>query len=181
MAPGESACVHVVAVDRVQNSTADEVSCASPLVPPPMPSLRAHDVAVTANPGSVGLVGLDTWFWLAPAPAALTVDETYLGSQYVVTATPMAAGWDFGDRSTMQATGSSGFGRAYPQQSSVTHTYQAHSQAGYTVRAIIRYDVTWSAVAGGRRVGPYPLGSIEIPARPLVYAVEQAQPELIAT
>jgi hypothetical protein len=179
--PGESACVHVQAVDRVQNSTADQVSCASPLVPPPMPAWRAPDIAVVANPGRVGLVGLDTWFWLAPAPATLKIDETYLGSQYVVTATPMAASWDFGDGSTMQATGSSGFGRAYPQQSSVTHTYQAHSQAGYAVRAIIRYDVTWSAVAGGRSFGPYPLGSIEIPARPLVYPVEQAQPELIAT
>jgi hypothetical protein len=36
-------------------------------------------------------------------------------------------------------------------------------------------------VDGGRRFGPYPLGAIEIPAHPLVYPVEQAQPELIAT
>jgi hypothetical protein len=81
----------------------------------------------------------------------------------------------------MQSTDSSGFGRAYPQESSVTHAYQAHSQAGYAVRAVVRYDVTWSAMAGDRSFGPYPLGSIEIPARPLVYPVEQAQPELIAT
>jgi hypothetical protein len=81
----------------------------------------------------------------------------------------------------MQSIGGSGFGRAYPQQSSVTHTYQSHNQLGYPVRAIIRYDVMWSAVTGGRSFGPYPLGSVEIPARPLVYPVEQAQPELIAT
>jgi hypothetical protein len=165
----------------VQNSTADQVSCASPLVPPPMPAWHASDIAVTANPNGVGLVGLDTWFWLAPPPATLIVDESYLGSQYVVTATPMAAGWDFGDGSSTQSTDSSGFGRAYPEQSSVTHTYQAHSQAGYSVRSVIRYDVTWLAVDGGRRFGPYPLGSIEIPARTLVYPVQQAQPELIAT
>jgi hypothetical protein len=181
MRAGETACLHVMAVDRVQNSTADQVSCASPLVPPPMPAWHASDIAVTANPNGVGLVGLDTWFWLAPPPATLVVDEAYLGSQYVVTATPMAAGWDFGDGSSTQSTDSSGFGRAYPEQSSVTHTYQAHSQAGYSVRSVIRYDVTWSAVDGGRRFGPYPLGSIEIPARTLVYPVQQAQPELIAT
>jgi hypothetical protein len=181
MTAGETACLHVMAVDRVQNPTADQVSCASPLVPPPMPAWHASDIAVTANPSGVGLVGLDTWFWLAPSPATLVVDESYLGSEYVVTATPVAAGWDFGDGSSTQSTDSSGFGRAYPEQSSVTHTYQAHSQAGYGVQAIVRYEVTWSAVDGGRRFGPYPLGSIEIPARTLVYPVQQAQPELIAT
>jgi hypothetical protein len=181
MSPGETGCLHVEAVDRVQNSTADEVSCAAPLVPPPMPAWRAPDIAVMANPNGVGLVGLDTWFWLAPSPATLTVDETYLGSQYIVTATPIAARWDFGDGSTMPSSGSSGFGRAYPEQSSVTHTYEAHTQAGYSVRATIRCDVTWTSVAGGRRFGPYPLGSTDIPARTLVYPVEQAQPELIAT
>lgn len=181
MAPGEIACIHVMAVDGVQNSTADQVSCASPLVPPPMPAWHASGIAVTANPSAVGLVGLDTWFWLAPSPATLIVDESYLGSQYVVTATPVAAGWDFGDGSSTQSTGSTGFGRAYPEQSSVTHMYEAQSQAGYAVRSTIRYEVTWSALDGGRRFGPYPLGSIEIPARTLVYPVEQAQPELIAT
>jgi hypothetical protein len=181
MAPGETACLHVMAVDRVQNSTAEQVSCASPLVPPPMPAWHPSDIAVIANPSAVGLVGLDTWFWLAPSPATVIVDESYLGSQYVVTATPIAAGWDFGDGSSTQSTDNSGFGRAYPEQSSVTHTYQAHSQAGYEVRASIRYDVTWRAVDGSRRFGPYPLGSIEIPARTLTYPVEQAQPELIAT
>jgi len=181
MTPGETVCVHVEAVDRVQNSTADQVSCASPLVPPPMPAWNAPDVAVMANPTRVGLVGLDTWFWLGPAPASLTVDESYMGSHYLVAATPVAASWDFGDGSSLPSTGSSGFGRAYPEQSSVTHTYQAHSQAGYAVRAIIRYDVSWSALAGGRSFGPYPLGSIEIPAQPLAYPVQQAQPELVAT
>jgi hypothetical protein len=182
MTPGENACVHVEAVDRVQNSTADQVACASPLVPPPMPAWRAPDIAVAANPSGVGLVGLDTWFWLAPAPEPLTVDETDQGTQYVVTATPVGASWDFGDGSSgTLSAGSSGFGRAYPQQSSVTHMYQAHNQAGYAVRATVRYDVNWSAVAGGRRFGPYRLGSIEIPAQPLAYSVQQAQPELVAT
>jgi hypothetical protein len=182
VAPGESACVHVVAVDRVQNSTADQVTCASPLVAPPMPAWRAPDIAVTANPSGVGLVGLDTWFWLAPEPATLTVDETDHGTQYVVTAIPVGANWDFGDGSSgTSSTDIAGFGRPYPQQSSVTHMYQAHSHAGYAVQAIVRYDVTWSALTGGRTFGPYPLGSIDLPARALVYPVQQAQPELIAT
>jgi hypothetical protein len=181
MSPGETACLHVQAVDRVQNSTADQVSCAAPLAPPPMPDWRAPEAAVVANPTNVGLVGLDTWFWVAPRPATLTIDETLQGSGYVVTATPIGAGWDFGDGSSEQFSDASSFGEAYPHPSSVTHIYQAHSQPGYRVRAVVRYDVNWSAVVGGRRFGPYALGSIELPAQPLVYPVEQAQPELVAT
>jgi hypothetical protein len=181
MTPGETACLHVVAVDRVQNSTAEQVSCAAPLAPPPMPVWGGVDTAVKANPNGVGLVGLDTWFWLAPGPAALTVEETYLGSRYIVTATPLAASWNFGDGSIDRSSDSSGFGHPYPEPSSMTHTYQAHSRDGYAVRAAIRYEVTWAAVVGGHTFGPYPLGSMDLPAHPLVYPVEQAQPELIGT
>jgi hypothetical protein len=182
MTPGETACLHVQAVDRVQNSTADQVSCAAPVAPPPLPAWGAVDSAVMANPNGVGLVGLDTWFWLEPRPVTLTVAENYLGSRYVVTATPIAASWDFGDGSIgTLSSDSSGFGHAYPEPSSVTHTYQAHSRDGYAVRAAIRYDMTWAAAVGGRTFGPYPLGSMDLPAHQLVYPVEQAQPELIAT
>jgi hypothetical protein len=181
MNPDENACVHVQAFDRVQNSTAEQVACAGALSPPPMPAWAGPDVSVAANPARTGLVGLETWFWLAPAPRTLTIDETYEGVAYTVNAAPVAATWGFGDGATSRPVGDAGFGRAYPQPSSVAHTFEAHSQAGYAVRAALRYDVTWMATIGGRRVGPYPLGSIELPARPLVYTVEQAQPELIAT
>jgi hypothetical protein len=179
--PHETACLHVQAFDRVQNSTAEQSSCGAPLAPPPMPTWSAPETAVAANPTGVGLVGLDTWFWLAPAPAAITAAETYQGIDYSVTATPVAAGWDFGDGSYARFNDGSGFGWAYPQPSSVVHTYEAHSQVGYGARAAIRYDVSWTALVGGRSFGPYPLGSVELPAHPLVYPVEQAQPELIAT
>jgi len=179
--PHETACLHVQAFDRVQNSTAEQSSCGAPLAPPPMPTWIAPETAVAANPTGVGLVGLDTWFWLAPAPAAIKAAETFQGIDYSVTATPVAAGWDFGDGSSARFNDGSGFGWAYPQPSSVVHTYEAHSQVGYGARAAIRYDVSWTALVGGRSFGPYPLGSVELPAHPLVYPVEQAQPELIAT
>jgi hypothetical protein len=49
------------------------------------------------------------------------------------------------------------------------------------VQAAIRYDVSWSAIVGGRAFGPYPLGSMDLPAHALIYPVEQAQPELVET
>jgi len=46
---GQSACVHVIAYDRLQNATPDEQACAQVLPPPPMPSpppgLRLRDRA----------------------------------------------------------------------------------------------------------------------------------------
>jgi len=39
--------------------------------------------------------------------------------------------------------------------------------------------VTWTAEIGGRKVGPYPMGTFTQTAIPLRYAVEQAQPVLL--
>ncbi len=177
----ETACLHVVAFDRVNNASADEPACAAPLVAPPMPAWPVPGIDVVANPSAPGLVGLDTWFWLSPAPGAISLDEAYRGVRYVLTATPAGAVWDFGDGSSQRYTDHAGWGRAYPLESSVTHTYQAHSEPGYPVQASLRYEVTWAAILGGRLFGPYPLGIVDLPARPLAYGVEQAQPVLLAT
>ena len=177
--PGETACVHVQAFDRLHNATAEQVACSAPLVPPPMPAWAIQS-RVEANPGAPGLVGLDTWLWVAPAPTVMTAHVTYLGMDYTLTAAAVGADWDFGDGATAKFLDTSGFGTAYPQASSVTHAYQAHSQPGYVVQASIRYSVTWTARIAGREVGPYPLGTVTLRATPLQYPVEQAQPELIA-
>jgi hypothetical protein len=175
----QTACVHVQAIDRVGNATADQVACAAPLSPPPMPSWAPLHYGVAANPVAPGLVGLDSWMWLAPAPNAMAVDESYEGVQYRITATPMGADWDFGDGATASYPDTSGFGQAYPQPSTVTHVYEAHSQSGYLIKARVHFAVTWTALVNGRSYGPYPLGAVALPVTPLVYPVQQAQPVLI--
>jgi hypothetical protein len=179
MKPRDTACVHVVAVDKLQNASAEQVACAGPLAPPPMPDWSGSDSHVVANPTAPGLVGLDTWFWLAPTPAPMTVHETYRGIDYVVTAVPTGADWNFGDGAGARHLDASGYGLAYPQPSSVAHTYEAHDQAGYRVTASIRYEVTWQASIHDRVVGPSALGTVILDTRPLQYPVRQAQPELI--
>jgi hypothetical protein len=175
----ETACVHVEAVDRVTNATPDQVACAAPLSPPPMPSWPPLDAGVAANPSAPGLVGLASWMWLEPSPNPMTVDESYLGVRYTITASPTGVGWDFGDGSAASYPDASGFGEAYPQASTVTHVYQAHSQSGYLVRATVSYAISWTAMVNGRSFGPYPLGSVSLPAVPLAYPIQQAEPELI--
>ena len=179
MKAGERACVHVIAKDRLLNATPESVSCAGPLGPPPMPDWSARASAVAANPTAPGLVGLDSLFWLDPMPAAIAVHVTYQGIEYTVSAVPAGAAWDFGDGTRANFTGPSGFGLPYPQTSPVTHVYQAHDEAGYRVKSAVRYAVSWTASVNGRTAGPYTLGTTSLDARPLLYPVQQAQPELV--
>jgi hypothetical protein len=144
-----------------------------------MPDWKGHESEVVANPKAPGLVGLDSWFWLAPNPALMTVDETYRGIHYRVKAVPTGAEWNFGDGNGAHYDGSTGYGNPYPVRSSVTHTYQAHDQIGYRVRSSVRYAVTWTALIQGRWVGPYSLGTTNMDAIALSYPVQQAQPELV--
>src|SRR5487761_34156 len=179
MKAGERVCVHVIALDKLRNATAERVACAGPLAPPPMPRWSGPQVAVAANPTAPGLVGLDSWFWLNPAPQAMTVHETAEGTDYVVTAVPISAAWEFGDGAGASFPDASGFGSPYPLTSAVTHMFQAHDQAGYRVKSTELYSVTWTASVGGRTVGPYSLGTTSLDAKALVYPVQQAQPELV--
>lgn len=177
--PRQNVCAHVEAVDRVGNATPDETTCGTALGAPPMPGWLPLASDVDANPTSVGLVGLDSWLWLAPTPNPETVDETFQGVRYRIVAKPAGVDWRFGDGSDEQVAGPASFGAAFPARSSITHTYQAHARSGYVVDAYLTYDVEWSALIGGTWLGPYPMGSVRRSAHALIYRVEQAQPELL--
>jgi hypothetical protein len=179
--PGENVCAHVVAADRLQNSTGDQIACGSPAGPPPMPSWPAIPIQVLANPHPGGLVGLESWFWLSPPPSTLSLVEILQGTRYELSAVPVGAEWDFGDGTTATLTAGAGFGLPYPDRSPVAHLFEAHSMTGYTVRAAVRYAVSWTAFEGPATFGPYPLGVVSLAAKPLLYPVEQAQPELVLT
>ena len=179
MSPIDVACVHVQAFDRLRNASPEASACSQARGTPPTPRWIAPSIRVAANPGGIGLVGLDSWFWLDPAPHAVTIHETDGGIDYAITATPMSADWDFGDGGGSSVFGDSGFGRPYPQRSSVTHVFEAHNQGGYTVRSTVRYSLTWTALIAGKSVGPYPMDNFTQAAIPLRYPVEQAQPVLL--
>ena len=179
MSPLDVACVHVQAFDRVQNASPEQIACSKARGTPPTPRWTRPAVGVAASPARLGLVGLDTWFWLDPAPRPVTIREADGGIDYSITATPLSADWGFGDGTHASLIGALGFGQPYPQQSSVTHIFEAHSQGGYLVDASVRYTLTWTALIAGQSVGPYPMGTFMQSAIPLRYPVEQAQPVLL--
>lgn len=179
MSPLDVACVHVQAFDRVQNASPEQVKCSRALAAPPMPRWTELAARVVANPAAIGLVGLDSWFWLDPAPHAVTIHEINGGIDYAITATPVSATWNFGDGGIADLAGASGYGRPYPQPSSITHVFEAHTQDGFIVRASVRYAVTWTASMAGRSPETHPMGMFMQTALPLRYPVKQAQPELL--
>ena len=179
VAPRALACLHVRAFDRLENGTSDQVACGRALGAPPLPPWPALASAVNANPSPLGLAGLESWFWLSPAPPVESITENVDGVEYVINATPVGVDWDFGDGALARLHGASAYGSAFPDESAVVHAYEAHSQSGYAVQAEVRYALSWSALVAGTWSGPYPLGTIARLARPIVYPVEQAQPELL--
>jgi len=181
LAPGQTACVHVRAFDKLANATGDQQACGRPVGSPPPPPPPPPPV-IGLNPLPAGLTGLATWAWLSPAPATYTVAETVAGVQYTVTATPVAVSWNFGDSalsSLVRAPG--GFGQAYPQASTVSHVYQTQLAApGYAVVASVHWSVAWTAWSGTGWLGPYSEPGFDVVSGPTAYAVQQAQTEVTA-
>lgn len=177
--PHQNVCVHVKAFDRVGNATPDQTACGTAIGTPPMPSWLPIASRVAANPAPIGLVGLDSWLWLDPRPMPMAAKETYDNVQYRVSATPVGVDWNFGDGSDERYEGASAYGIAFPARSSVTHTFDADSEAGYSLAATVTYAVEWTALVDGAWIGPYPMGMVDLAAGTLDYSVEQAQPELL--
>jgi hypothetical protein len=176
----QDACLHVIAYDRLQNATPEQQACARVLTPPPAPA-PPPPPTIGVSPAPFGLVGLETWYWLNPAPATTTTDLNLSGYRYRVTQAPTGVDWAFGDGSTQALAAPEGLGLAYPAQSPITHVYQRHSAAGYPVSATVRWSLSWSVLAAGKWYGPYALGTQNSAPALLNYPVRQAQTELLAT
>ncbi len=168
---GQNACLHVIAKDRLGNATPEQVRCAQVAAPPAMPPPPLAGT-VKVNPTPAGLTGLASWFWLDPAPRVHTVQ---LPDGYRVTQTPASVIWSFGDGATLDLPMPAGAGTAYPQASTVQHTYERFSTAGYAVGATVSWDVTWTLATGASTLGPYALGTVRSTAASFRYPVEQAQ------
>lgn len=177
LAPGQSACVHVRAFDRLGNGTAEQRACGKPLAAPPLPPPPPAG-EVGANPYPAGLAGLESWFWISPAPQRQVTTMAQGGVSYEITSQPAVVRWDFDDGPPAILTGPESAGQAYPAKSSARHVYERQRQEGYAVGATISWQRSWRALVNGVWYGPYDLDSVEVAQRPLRYPMRQAQSEL---
>ena len=131
------------------------------------------NLSVGVNPDR-GLTGLQSWFWLRPANAAMPPASATAGPLTVtVRAALIDVVWDFGDGSRTEA--GLDLGQAYPRESTIHHVYQTdtfHLAGGYQVLATLRFGVWYSVNSGTWRF----LGT-KAKSYSLSYSVNQIQPE----
>ncbi|MGH2703692.1 MAG: hypothetical protein ACRDJ4_00935 [Actinomycetota bacterium] len=106
---------------------------------------------VGANPG-IGLVGMESWFWIEGYSGDPIADATdAFGQRVEVEARVERYDWSFGDGSSLA---SSSTGLAYPARSEVRHTYQRSKLAGgaYPVEVRFVFSVRYR-MGGGEWLG----------------------------
>jgi hypothetical protein len=121
-------------------------------------------IAPEARVGSVGLVGMPNWMWVA-APDAQTVGpitRTASAGGWTVSATAKVASvsWDMGDGRVVACAGpGTAYEASYGASSSPDcgHTYTR--QGDYTVRATSHWVVTWSGIG---QAGTIPLDLTQV-------------------
>ena len=123
------------------------------------------------RPDNRGVTGIGSYFWVEGyGGAPLQATESAFGLTVTVTAQLVGVEWDFGDGTPVV---SGGLGEAWPQRSSVQHTYRNPSGAqpyAVTARLLLQPSYTVDG-AGGE-----PLGPIVVPvSRP--YVVHEVQAE----
>jgi hypothetical protein len=121
-----------------------------------------------------GLTGVSSWFWVGGGLPGIPPATATAGPLTVTVRASLAdIIWNFGDG--VQYDSGSSLGRAYPEQSDISHVYQADSYGipgGYALAISLQYTVSYS-VNGGPWM---PLGiKSKVYSQP--YTVVQAQPE----
>ncbi len=127
------------------------------------------------NP-STGLTGLPSWFWLSGNPQMPDATASAGSLTVLVHATLVDVIWRFGDGGGLSS--GTNIGRPFPAAGGIQHVYETDTYGrpgGYTLSAMLRYEVTYS-VNGG------PLNSLGVKATPFVtsYQVNQLQPEAVS-
>jgi hypothetical protein len=127
------------------------------------------------NP-TIGLTGLPSWFWLAGSPQMPDATASAGPLTVRVHATLIDVDWNFGDGGGLSS--GTNVGQPFPAAGGIQHVYETDTfgrPGGYSLNALLRYEVTYS-VNGG------PFSVMGGKARPFVttYQVNQLQPEAVS-
>ena len=114
--------------------------------------LRAITIGLVPEPqpGSVGLVGIPNWMWVA-APSATTwgpITRSASAAGFTVTATAQVqqVDWNMGDGQVVSCGAGTPYEDSFGRQSSPTCGHVYTRQGQYTVRATSHWVITWSGI-----------------------------------
>jgi hypothetical protein len=127
-----------------------------PKAPPPPPAVLAElavDRAIALAgkpefqiaPSRVGLTGLDSYFWIAPAPRPIAAQAAVPGLVVTARARPVQYVWRFGDGSE-QVTSTPGRPWTPDRPGNIAHQYQTRDR--YTVSVQVIWNATWRVGRG---------------------------------
>jgi hypothetical protein len=105
----------------------------------------AGEPGLELAPSRVGLTGLDTYFWIAPAPRPIAAQARVPGVALTARARPVQYLWTFGD-GTHKVTSTAGRPWTPARPGTIAHQYQARSR--YTVTVQIVWSATWRIGSG---------------------------------
>ncbi len=131
----DQGCYAVAEQGRQPVSIADLVASYFGHMPLPTPRIGKA-------PDREGLVGLETYFWLDSPPQPVLVIGPE-GLPLTLRASVISYRWEFGDGETLTTTST---GQAYPNRSSISHTYQAMGR--YTVSCTAIWAATYDLRGG---------------------------------
>lgn len=129
---------------------------------------------VQVRPDSRGITGIPSMFWVdgpGASPAAESVSA--FGLTVTVSFALLGVEWDFGDGTP---TVSGGLGEAYPERSSIQHTYRDASpnDVPYRVTATLTFQPSYSVSDGSTTTAGEALAPIRVPVT-RDYLVRQVQ------
>lgn len=129
---------------------------------------------VQVRPDSRGITGIPSMFWVdgpGASPAAESVSA--FGLTVTVSFALVGVEWDFGDGTP---TVSGGLGEAYPERSSIQHTYRDASpnDVPYRVTATLTFQPSYSVSDGSTTTAGEGLAPIRVPVT-RDYLVRQVQ------
>ncbi len=132
--------------------------------------------AIKTSPTNAGLTGAPSWFWLDPAPRRQSLSISLAGETVNVVADPTVQ-WRFGDGASLDAGPGVRYQADVAPADAVTHAYgtrclpgdQGHDpyvlascgQSGYSVEALVVWQITYSAAGPIAASGALPARTTE--------------------
>jgi hypothetical protein len=96
-------------------------------------------------PGSIGLTGLDSYFWLVREPRAVSATAAAPGISVTAEAHPVQYAWRFGDGGK-QTTAHPGRRWTRRRAGNIAHMYETRGR--YTVEVDVIWEARWRIGAG---------------------------------
>jgi hypothetical protein len=113
---------------------------------------------IDVSPGRTGLTGVDSWFWLDPAPQPRQLSVSLGGETVNVNATPEIE-WRFGDGASLTGGAGIAYQPGVPPATAIRHVFQTRclpgdrgrypdalatcGTDGYTVEAVVRWRIDY--------------------------------------